>query len=83
MVPFIQSIIEKMCGRFEDAAKSGESINLKYCYAALSFDIMSEYCFSMTPDRVLKPDFDRKCFDDIDDFVEMSLVVSLGLEHVS
>ena len=44
---------------------------------------MSEYCFSMTPDRVLKPDFDRKCFEDIDDFVEMSLVVSLGLEHVS
>ena len=76
MVPFVQSIIDKMCDRLGTATETGEPIDLKYCYAALSFDIISEYCFSMTPDRILKPDFDKKPFDDIDDFVEMSLVVS-------
>ena len=83
MAPFIQSIIDKMCDRFATAAETGEPINLKYCYAALAFDIMSEYCFSMTPDRILKPDFDKKSFDDIDDFVEMSLVVSGGFSPFS
>ena len=79
MVPFIQRIIDKMCDRFTTAAETGESVNLKYCYAALAFDIMSEYCFSITPDRILKLNFDKKSLDDVDNFVEMSLVVS----HVS
>ena len=75
LVPFIQKIINKLCDRFDSASKTGKIINLKYCYAALTTDIMSEYCFSIDPHTVTKADFGRKSFDDIDSFLDISLIV--------
>ncbi|KAI9667579.1 MAG: hypothetical protein M1821_000395 [Bathelium mastoideum] len=74
ITPFLIPIIEKLCARFEAASRTGERINLKYAYAALALDNMWEYCFSRTPDRVLWPDFDKRGFDNIDSFVDTSLV---------
>ena len=50
-------------------------MNLKYCYAAVTLDVINEYCFSADPKTVLKPDFGKKEFDDIDSFLEMSIRV--------
>ncbi|KAI9713564.1 MAG: hypothetical protein M1820_000946 [Bogoriella megaspora] len=74
LTPFIQDIIDKLCGRFETISKTGEKIDLKAAFSALSMDIMSEYCFSKTPDRVLMSDFDKPYFASIDEFLDYSLV---------
>ncbi|KAL9092259.1 MAG: hypothetical protein Q9165_004433 [Trypethelium subeluteriae] len=74
ITPFLIPIIEKFCARFDTASRTGERINLKYAYAALMMDSMWEYCFSRTPDRVLSPDFDKRSFDNIDSFVDTSLI---------
>lgn len=52
-------------------------MDLKYCYSALTVDVISEYCFSTDPQTVAKPDFGRKNFDNIDSFLEISLIVCL------
>ena len=75
ILPFVQNIIEKLSDRFDAASKTAESTNLKYSYAALTLDIMSEYCFSRNPDNVMKSDYGRKSFDDVDSFLVISLVV--------
>lgn len=36
---------------------------------------MNEYCFSTNPNTILKPDFGKQGFDDIDSFLKISLVV--------
>lgn len=73
--PWIVSSIEKLCGRFEDAMKSGEILNLKYAYAALSHDIIYQYCFSRTLDSVLLQDFDKAYVDAIDGGNQMTPIV--------
>jgi hypothetical protein len=75
LVPSILPIIDGLCGRFNEASKTGGPVDLKYCYSALTLDIMNEYCFSTDPHTVAKPDFGRKNFDAIDSFLEISLIV--------
>lgn len=77
LVPFIQQIIDNLCLRFENAVTTKEQLNLKYAYAALAMDIISEYCFSRNPNTVLMPAFDHRSFKNMDDFMEMSLLVGL------
>ncbi|KAI9702616.1 MAG: hypothetical protein M1820_006122 [Bogoriella megaspora] len=72
--PFLIPIVGKFCSRLEEAAKKQEHVNLKYAYAALTMDNIAEYCFSKTPDRVLLPDFDKVGFDNIDSFIDTSLI---------
>jgi hypothetical protein len=76
LVPFIQTHIDRLCARFDAASKSAEPIDLKYCFAAVTLDIMNEYCFSKDSLTTMKPDFGRKSFEDIDSFLEISLLVS-------
>lgn len=72
--PFLLPIVEKFCGRLEEAAKNKERVNLKYAYAALTMDNITEYCFSRTPDRVLLPDYGKIGLDNIDSFIDTSLI---------
>ncbi|PQE31548.1 Trichodiene oxygenase protein [Rutstroemia sp. NJR-2017a WRK4] len=74
LVPFIQTHIDRLCARLDAASKSSEPIDLKYCFAAVTLDIMNEYCFSKDSLTTMKPDFGRKSFDDIDSFLEISLL---------
>ena len=76
----MQTIIDRLCHRLQEAAKSGEVLNLKYVYAALTTDIMNEYCFSRDLQTVLKRDFGRQSFDNLDGFLEVSLLV--GTAHI-
>ncbi|KAL2814116.1 hypothetical protein BJX63DRAFT_431518 [Aspergillus granulosus] len=51
------------------ASKNKEVVNMKYIYAAVALDIMNEYCFARELVEVLKPDFGKKGFDDLDRFL--------------
>ncbi|KAL1879025.1 hypothetical protein Plec18167_004321 [Paecilomyces lecythidis] len=37
-------------------------------------DIIRDYCFAREPENVYKPDFGRKAFDDVDGFIEASIL---------
>ncbi|PGH03869.1 hypothetical protein GX51_03857 [Blastomyces parvus] len=63
-----------ICKRLDEACKTGETINMKYIYAAVTLDIINDYCFARSPENVLKPDFGRKSFDDVDSFAAISLL---------
>lgn len=71
----MQGLIEMLCERLREASKTGETLNMKYFYAAVTLDIINDYCFSKDPDNVLRSDFGRKSFDDVDGFLEVSLLV--------
>lgn len=68
--------IDVLCDRLDEASRTGETLNMKYMYAAVTLDIINDYCFAKDPENVLKSDFGRKSFDDVDSFVEISLLVS-------
>jgi hypothetical protein len=67
--------VDILCKRLDEASKNGETLNMKYMYAAVTLDIINDYCFARDPENVLKADFGRKGFDDVDSFLEVSLLV--------
>ncbi|EDO01120.1 hypothetical protein SS1G_03594 [Sclerotinia sclerotiorum 1980 UF-70] len=78
LVARIQRPILILCDRLEKATKTGEILNMKYFYAAVTLDIINDYCFSREPDNVLRPDFGRKSFDDVDTFLNISLLDNIN-----
>lgn len=68
--------ISILCKRLKQASENGETVNMKYMYAAVTLDIMNDYCFARNPERVTLPDFGRKGFDNVDSFLKVSLLVS-------
>ena len=80
LAPFIQNMVNALCARFDDAVKTGEPINLRFAYAALTLDVMGEFCFSRSFNAVQMPDFSQRSFEDLDVFLEMSLLVG-SLSH--
>jgi hypothetical protein len=44
--PMIAEKIEKLCRRLHQAWETGEVINLRYAYAALTLDVITQYSFS-------------------------------------
>ncbi|KAI9649135.1 hypothetical protein NHQ30_001702 [Ciborinia camelliae] len=51
---------------------------MKYFYAAVTLDIINDYCFSRKPDIILGADFGRKSFDDVDKFLGISLLDNIN-----
>ena len=56
---------------------------MKYFYAAVTLDIINDYCFSREPDNVLRSDFGKKSFDNVDSFLEVSLLVPPPIHEIS
>ena len=79
LVPTIEPIINRLCTRLREASKTGEPVDLKYCFAAVTLDAMNEYCFSKDSETILQSDFGKRDFDDVDSFLEMSIRVSFPL----
>lgn len=65
--------IDILLQRLHNAAKTKEVINMKYVYAAVTLDIINNYCFAHEPHSVRQPDFGRKGFDDVDSFLAVCL----------
>ena len=57
LTPVIQSLVDALCGRFRDAQKSGESVNLGVAYCGLTTDIITEYSFGKPYGFLTRPDF--------------------------
>lgn len=74
--PIIQSVVNKFCTRLEDATQTGVLVNLKYGYAAMTTDVINEYCFSRTHNAVLTPDFNVGFYESIMALSQMVHVVS-------
>lgn len=76
LIPTMWKPIHIVCDRLSQACKTKETVNLKYLFSAITLDIMTAYCFSREPNVVLDPDFGRKAHDDLDSFLEVSLLNS-------
>ncbi|PYI33457.1 putative benzoate 4-monooxygenase cytochrome P450 [Aspergillus indologenus CBS 114.80] len=74
LVPVMQCPIQIMCQRLRDASATGAVLNVKYLFAAVTLDIINDYCFARDPVYILQPDFGRKGFDDVDSFLQVSLL---------
>ena len=74
--PLISGSILKLCDRFERASEHGETVNLKYAFAALGRDIIYRYCFSRELDSVLVSDFDQDYVDVLEAGQNMTPIVS-------
>ncbi|KAE8372926.1 putative benzoate 4-monooxygenase cytochrome P450 [Aspergillus bertholletiae] len=70
LVPEMRRPISILCERLDQASNNGESVDMKYIYAAVTLDIINDYCFARAPEIVTQPDFGRKGFDDVDSFME-------------
>jgi hypothetical protein len=55
--PAIQAVIENLSRRLREFRESKEPVNLGNAYAALTMDIISEYCFAKSYGCVDRPDF--------------------------
>lgn len=79
--PVVQSVVDKFCTRLDDATRSGVLVNLKYAYAAMTTDVINEYCFSRTYDAVLTPDFNTGFYESIMALSQMVHIVSSASSH--
>ncbi|KAL4864238.1 hypothetical protein BDV12DRAFT_176445 [Aspergillus spectabilis] len=74
LLPVMQRPIKILCDRLCTASDKGLTVNLKYIYAAVTLDIINDYCFARDPVYILKPDFGGRGFEKIDNFLKMSLL---------
>ncbi|KAF5862426.1 hypothetical protein ETB97_011700 [Aspergillus alliaceus] len=74
LIPAMNRPIGSLCDRLSDASRSGETLNMKYIFAAVTLDIINNCCFSREPENIIKSDFGREGFDDVDSFLEASLL---------
>ncbi|KAL8679521.1 MAG: hypothetical protein Q9186_004203 [Xanthomendoza sp. 1 TL-2023] len=70
----IQSTVEKMCAKFEDAIQDGKKINLMHAYTAMAGDVVTAYCFPKSYGLLDQVDF-------APDFYELWVSI-LGNSHV-
>lgn len=66
--------IYMLLDRLRTASQTGEVMNMKYFYAAVTLDIINSYCFAREPVVVNVPDFGRESVDNIDSFLRVSLL---------
>ena len=55
--PTIQVIVDGLCGQLEKYRESGKPVDLSIAYQAMTFDIITNYCFADCRNLVLKPEF--------------------------
>ncbi|MCJ1387752.1 hypothetical protein MMC18_000595 [Xylographa bjoerkii] len=61
--PVIRSRIEKLCSRLQEVQRSGEPVNVRNAYSALTTDIITEYCFGNSFDLLGRTDFAPEHYD--------------------
>ena len=74
----MQKSVDKLCSRLEETAETKESVDLKYVYCAFAGDVIREYCFSRSLNQLSMPDYNAKATDNVYNFLEMSLLVSIS-----
>ncbi|RAO70228.1 uncharacterized protein BHQ10_006240 [Talaromyces amestolkiae] len=74
LVPTILRPTAILCERLKQANLTGETLNLKYVFPAVTIDIINAYCFAREPTTVLEPDFGKKDTDNVAYFLKVSLL---------
>ncbi|KAL4891672.1 FRG1-like family-domain-containing protein [Aspergillus ambiguus] len=74
LTPVMRRPIDVLRRRLREASLSAEPVNMVYIYATVTPDIIDDHCFARDPVHVLQPDWGRKGFDDVDSFLEVSLL---------
>lgn len=64
--PVIRDLVVKLCGRFVEARKTGEPVNLGHAYAALTMDVITKYSFGLSYNCLEAPDYRHYWPDTID-----------------
>ena len=62
------------------AKQTGELVNVRYAYAAVTTDVINEYCFSKIYDAVLTPDLNTEFYESVTALTKMVHVVSRYFE---
>jgi len=75
LVPTIQRPTAMLCKRLKQASLTGETLNLKYIFPAVTRDIIKDCCFAREPMTVLELDFGKKETDHVAYFLKFSLLV--------
>ena len=55
--PMIKSVVEKLCTRLRGFQKTKEPVNLRYAFAALTMDVVTDYAFAQSYNCLDEPDF--------------------------
>ena len=55
--PAIRAVVENLCRRLREFRESKEPVNIGHAYAALTMDIITEYCFAKSYGCVDRPAF--------------------------
>ncbi|KAH8810857.1 cytochrome P450 [Xylogone sp. PMI_703] len=63
--PVIDVKIDQLLERMEGFRKSGGVLTLNHMFAAYGNDVVSEYAFARSENRLARPDFDVKFHDDV------------------
>ena len=53
----IKSVVEKLCTRLKGFQKTKEPVNLRYAFAALTMDVVTDYAFAQSYNCLDEPDF--------------------------
>lgn len=61
--PLIKNVIEDLCARFRECQRTKQPLSLHHAFAALTIDVITEYCFGQSYDSTNKPDFDARWLD--------------------
>lgn len=65
----IKKHVTQLCSRFHEFKKSGEVLNLKYAFAALTVDVVSEYAFARPFGALQDPKFAPQWLDAVEGIV--------------
>lgn len=61
--PVVKNVIEDLCARFREFQRTKQPVCLQYAFAALTIDVITEYCFGQSYDSTNKSDFDARWLD--------------------
>jgi len=69
--PVIQSFVAKLCDRLEEKVDTGEPVDMVHAYAALTQDVIMEYCFSDCKNILDMKDFSPWHYDVVQSVSEL------------
>ena len=64
--PMIKNVVDKLCTRLRGYQRAKEAVNLRYAFAALAMDVVTDYAFAKSTNCLDEPDFAPMWPDAID-----------------
>lgn len=71
----IQSCVDKLCARLEEFQQSGNAVDLRVAFSALTVDVISMYAYGRSFRILEKPDMDPNLYRNISSGGELGLLL--------